>query len=106
MEKKFIINLRLEEVGNQKKIFSLMHLVLKKLKQLQLSHIDVEYFELRLHRINLLSTSKEAYLKIDADHRTFTGSEVASQWDDAILKVCDRLQQDFINTENQMLLEA
>lgn len=106
MEKKFILNLRLEEVGDQKKMFALMQLILQKLKQLKLSDIEVEYFELRLHRINLLTSSKEAYLKIDANNRTFTDSEVAGRWEVAIRNVCERLHQRFLAGDKKILAEA
>lgn len=95
MENKLILNLRLE-VGNQKKMFTLMNLVLKKLKQLEGSHIEVEYFELRLHRLDASSTSKQSYMKIDANNMTFTDSEIANHWDDAILNPCERLRQRFL----------
>lgn len=106
MENKLILNLRLEEVEDQKKMFALMNLALKKLRQFRLSNIDVEYFELRLHRTNLLTPSKEAYLKIDADNRTFIGSETAGRWDDAVLNVCERLRQRFLFGDQAILLEA
>lgn len=96
MENKLILNLRLE-VGDQKKIISLMGLVLKKLTQLEVSGIRVEYFELRLHRLSQMTRNKEAYMKIDANNRTFTDTEISSRWDDAILTPCDRLKQRFLS---------
>jgi len=105
MENKLILNLRLE-VEDQKKILSLMGLVLRKLRQLEASNIKVEYFELRLHRLSQLSRNKEAYMKIDANHRTFTDSEVSSEWDEAILKPCERLRQRFLQSEKKVLAEA
>lgn len=95
MENKLILNLRLE-VGDQKKIFPLMSMVIRKLKQLEISGIEVEYFELRLRRLNQLSRNKEAYMKIDANNRTFTDSEVSSNWDEAIMNPCERIRQRFI----------
>lgn len=102
MENKLILNLRLE-LGDQKKIFSLMGVVLRKLKQLEGSGIKVEYFELRLHQLTQLSRNKEAYMKIDANNRTYTDSEVSSRWDDAIMNTCERLQQRFLSNKKEML---
>lgn len=105
MENKLILNVHLE-VGDQKKIISLMGLVLKKLKQLEVSGIKVEYFELRLRRLSQLNRNKEAYMKIDADNRTFTDSEISSRWDDAILTPCDRLRQRFLSFPREWMATA
>ena len=96
MENKLILNLRLE-VGDHRKIISLTGLILKKLKQLDVSGIKVEYFELRLRRLGQHTRDKEAYMKIDANDRTFTDTEISSRWDDAILTPCDRLKQRFLS---------
>lgn len=105
MENKLILNLRLE-VEDQKKILSLMGLVLRKLKQLEFSDIKVEYFELRLHRLSQLSRNKEAYMKIDANNRTFTDSEISSKWDEAIMNPCERLRQRFLGCEKEVLVRV
>jgi|GEM_PF-5132631 hypothetical protein len=103
MENKLILNLRLE-VGDQKKIFPLMSVVIRKLKQLEVSGIEVEYFELRLRRLNQLSRNKEAYMKIDANNRTFTDSEVSSNWDEAIMNPCERIRQRFITGAERLAI--
>lgn len=95
VENKIILNLRLE-VEDQKKMFFLMDLVLKKIEQLEGSDIQVEYFELRLHRQSYQSPTKESYMKIDANNRTFTDSEIARHWDEAIVNPCERLRQRFL----------
>jgi hypothetical protein len=105
MENKLILNLRLE-VGDQKKIFPLMSVVIRKLKQLEVSGIEVEYFELRLRRLNQLSRNKEAYMKIDANNRTFTDSEVSSNWDEAIMNPCERIRQRFITGAERLVAIA
>jgi len=105
MENKLILNLRLE-VGDQRKIMSLTGLVLKKLKQLEVSGIRVEYFELRLRRLGQRSRDKEAYMKIDANDRTFTDTEISSRWDDAILSPCDRLKQRFLSAGKPWMVTA
>lgn len=105
MENRLILNLRLE-VGDQKKIISLMGLVMKKLKQLEVSGIKVEYFELRLHRLSQMNRNKEAYMKIDANDRTYTDTEISSRWDDAILSPCDRIRQRFLNSAKGWIAQA
>lgn len=95
MEKKLILNLRLE-VGDPQKVFSLMNLILQKIKELEIARINIEYFELRLHRQNPLSPRKESYMKIDANNWTFTDSEIANHWDEAILNPCERLRRRFL----------
>ena len=105
MENKLILNLRLE-VGDHRKIISLTGLVLKKLKQLEVSGIQVEYFELRLRRLSQMSRNKEAYMKIDANDRTFTDTEISSRWADAILTPCDRLKQRFLKCEDEWVATA
>ncbi|HLR38451.1 MAG TPA: hypothetical protein VK084_10410 [Chitinophagaceae bacterium] len=97
MENKMILNLRMEEVGNTEKIYSLIALVSEKLKQLEFSGIEVEYFELRLKQKDFFSTlAKEAYIKIDANNHTFTGNEVSNFWDDAVKNLCDKIKNQFL----------
>lgn len=105
MESKLILNLRLE-VGDLQQRLSLMNLILEKIKELESSHINVEYFELRLHRQHPLSPRKEAYMKIDANNWTFTDSEIANRWDDAIINPCGRLRRRFLDCGQQVLATA
>lgn len=102
MGNKLILNLRLE-VGDEWKTYSLMNLVFRKIKQLQTSDIKVEYFELRLHKMAHVAGSvdhaddKEAYMKIDANDRTFIDSEISRSWETAIVNSCERLRQRFMS---------
>lgn len=104
MENKLILNLRLE-VGDDRKTCSLMNLVFRKIKQLQISDIKVEYFELRLHRMGNASDNvdktdnKEAYMKIDANDRTFIDSEISASWETAVMNSCERLRQRFMSCD-------
>lgn len=100
MESKLILNLRLE-IGDQKKTFSLMNLVFDEIKQLEGSNIRVEYFELRLRRLEGLPAGKESYMKIDANNATFTDSEISNHWDEAILNPCARLKERFLHDRCQ-----
>lgn len=106
MKEKLILNLRLEEVEGAKKMFSLMNLILRNLKQLKLAEIEVEYFELRLHQTPLVSSSKEAYIKIDANNRTFTGTETATRWEDAIHNLCEKLRSRILGTAKTAFLRT
>jgi hypothetical protein len=95
MENKLILNLHLD-VGDERKTCSLMNLVFRKIKQLQISDIKVEYFELRLRSMEDVPGKKEAYMKIDANDRTFIDSEISLSWESAIMNPCERIRQRFL----------
>lgn len=102
MDNKLILNLRME-VGDPKMNISLMALVLRKLRQLREAGIEVEYFELRLQMVDQKAKQKAAYIKIDANDRTFIDSEVSSRWDKAILNPYERLKGRFLECLNSPL---
>lgn len=105
MNSKLILNLHLE-IGDVQKRLSLMNLILKKIKELEVARIDIEYFELRLRRQHPLSPRKEAYMKIDANNWTFTDSEISNRWHDAIVNPCERLRQRFMGCIPRLMATA
>ncbi|GAA4312448.1 hypothetical protein [Compostibacter hankyongensis] len=87
------------EIEDPRASLSLVKLALDRLSQLKKGDMQVEYFELRLHRIAGRQKDKQAYIKLDGEGHTYIDLDTSSRWDDAFMNAFDRIRDRFRSEE-------